>query len=553
MRSDYQTALLLIFAFVVIAIVAYPFVVLLLKSLGIANYHFSGFNFQSYNDVLQGGQLISPLYTTLVIACGITALTLAVGTALAWLVTRTDFKHKRLVNGIVFLTFTIPSYILGISWLEFFGRNGYLNRFYKVLGWDYHFKAYSILAVIVVMSIHLYPLVFIALVNAFKRVDNSLEDAAVLSGARRIRVFFTITLPLVLPTLWSVGLFVFSRSMANFGVPALLLMPIYKETLTTGIYRSLNNLDFSAAAAISMILVVVSSGVFVLQQLFLKNKKFTTISSNSGKAKLIKLGKKSTLISALVFVLQIITTILPIVILVITSFMKRWGLPLEANSFTLNNYEILFTSELAHRALFNSVLFGGVAAAVAIVISLLVSYISHFTSSKLGKPLEFTAAFPMVIPNIVMAIAAILAWNKGLFNFYGTPTIIILTYTALFLPIVIKQIAGLAHNYDRSLEQAARVSGASAVRSAKDILLPFISPAIRSSFVLCLLIALREIPIALMLHAPGTETVGVLLFNMRSNSAGLEATSTVATVVIALSLIGRLILRTHQKKRGDML
>ncbi len=551
MRSDYQAVLLLILAFSLIATVVYPFFVLILKSFGIANYQLADFNVTAYRAVLKDGQLLAPIANTLKIAIGITALTLAFGTALAWLVTRSDFKYKRAVKGVVFLTFTIPSYIFGISWLQCFGRNGYLNRIYQAFGWDYRFKAYSLLAVIIVMSIHLYPLVFIALVNAFKSVDNSLEDAAILSGAKRIKVFFTITLPLVLPTIWSVGLFVFSRSMANFGVPALLLMPIYQETMTTAIYRSLNNLDFSGAAAISMVLVVVSSAVFVLQQLFLRNKKFTTISTNSGTPKYVKLGKKSTFISAMVFAMLFLTTLLPIAILVVTSFMKRWGLKLQVGNFTLNNYKILFTSELARTALANSVIFGAIAALIAIFISLIVSYTKNFRPYKAATPLAFAASFPMVMPNIVMAIAAILAWNKGIINFYGTPIIIVLTYTALFLPIVIKQIAGLAHNYDHSLEQAARVCGASTVRAAKDVLLPFISPAIKSSFILCLLIALREIPIALMLHAAGTETVGVLLFNMRSNSAGLEATSTVATVVIALSLIGRLILRRIMRVKNS--
>ncbi len=549
-RSDYQAVLLLIISLILLFIIAYPFFILILKSFGIGNYNMGDFSVDSYVKVLKDPQLFSSLSNTLIISAGVTILTFLVGGSLAWLVTRTDFKHKRMVKSLVFLTFTIPAYVLGISWLEIFARNGYLSRIYNSLGLDYNINVYSVFSVIIVMSIHLYPLVFIALENAFKRLDNSLEDAAILSGASRTKVFFTITFPLVLPTVWSVGLFVFSRSMANFGVPALLLMPIYKETLTTGIYRSLNNLDLSSAASISMILVVISGLVFIIQYIFMRRKKFTTISSDTGKPKLIELGKKNNIITLIVFTVQFLTTVLPIIVLVITSFMKHWGLSIEMKNFTLRNYKVLFTSELSRTAFKNSLLFGATAALIAIIISAVIAYIINFRNRSVGKTLEFTASFPMVIPNIVMAIAAILAWNSGIINFYGTATIIVITYAALFLPVAMKQISGISENYERSLEQAARISGASSIRAAKDILFPFVFPAMKSSFILCVLIALREIPIALMLHAKGTETVGVLLFNMRSNSAGLEAVSTVATLVIAVSIIGRFIFVKSNKKKG---
>ncbi len=548
-RSDFWTVLVLLLGVLLLLITFYPFFVLILKSFGVSNYQFSDINLKSYIGIFKDSQVVSALINTLSISIGITALTILIGASLAFLVTRTDFKHKKVVQTFVFLTFTIPAYVLGISWVEFFGRNGYLNRLFNSLGIEYTIKAYSMMAVVIVMSIHLYPLVFLALKTAFSRLDTSLEDAAILCGASRKRVFFTVTLPLVLPTIFSVGLFVFSRNMANFGVPALLIMPIYKETLTTMIYRELNNLNFSSSASISILLVVVSLVVFLVQQIVLRNKKYTTITSNTSKPKIIKLGKKGRLIGVVVLLFQLVTTLLPILVILVTSFMKRWGLALKAENFTLLNYKVLFSSALAQTALKNSLLFGLAASIVAIVISLFVAYITNFKHEKLGKTLEFFSSFPMVMPNIVMAIAAILAWNKGIFNFYGTSIIIILTYAALFLPISIKQISGLASSYDNSLEQAARVSGASSLRASKDILLPYISPAIRSSFVLCMLISFREIPIALMLHAPGTETVGVLLFSMRSNSSGLEATSTVASVVIFISLIGRLVLERNNKKK----
>ncbi len=553
LRSDVWTVILFVLAFFVVAIIVYPFLVLVLKSVGIANYSTGEFTFDYYKKILDSDSTIRSLVNTLTISIGITMLTFFIGGSLAWLVTRSDFRYKKTVRYLVFLTFAIPSYILGISWLEFFGRNGYLNRLFNFLGMEYGIRGYSFFAVVFVMSIHLYPMVFLAMSHAFRTMDNSLEEAAIVSGASKTKVFFTITLPLVMPSMWAAGLFVFSRGMANFGVPALLLMPLYKQTLTTGIYSALNNLDFSSAAAISMVLVVLSALVFILQQVLVRKKRFTTISSTSSAPRLWRLGRHGTWIAVLVLTFQFLTTVLPVIVITTTSFLKRWGLPLEAKNFTLMNYVNLATDTVAVRAFRNSFLYGCSSALIAIVISLFIGYIVYIKRYRFGKVLEFIASAPMVIPNIVLAIGAIFAWNKGVLNFYGKASIIIITYTCLFLPIVSKQVVGIIQNQDTTLQDAARVSGASTIRAMRDILLPFLRSGMKSGWILCMLIALREIPISLMLYASGTETVGVLLFNMRSNSSGLEATSTVAVVVIALSLLGRSVVKKLNGSKGVMI
>ena len=99
------------------------------------------------------------------------------------------------------------------------------------------------------------------------------------------------------------------------------------------------------------------------------------------------------------------------------------------------------------------------------------------------------------------------------------------------------------------MEKAARIAGASKLKTYKDVTFPMIKSGIKSGWILCILISLREIPISLMLHSAGTETVGVLLFNMRSNSSGLESTSTVAVIIILFSIIGRLTVDKIKNKR----
>lgn len=549
LRSDTQTVILCAVGTFISIFILYPFIVLLFKSL-ICN---GKFNLDVYKNILKDQQSYVAIKNTIYVSFSVTLLTSLFGGILAWLVTRTDYIYKRAIKTFAFLTFVIPSYVLSISWIEFLGRNGYLNRILKnIFGVSkYNFKAYSLEAVIIVMSIHLYPLVFMAIANALEKTDPSLENAAIMSGASRFKAVMTITLPLMIPSFLSIGLLVCSRTMANFGVAAVLALPVGKEVLTTRIYSALTNLDLRLAISISMILVVFSGIIFFLNSFSFRKKRFITINLNSQKAKPIQLGKWRNIVIAFVFLFQTMTTIIPLIAIVISSFLKRWGLELKLNHLTLNNYRVLlFENQLTISAFKNSIFYGLIAATTAVGIGAIISYISNRTNIRGRKIVEFITTWPMAFPNIVLAVAAILTWMNPPFRLYGTKWIIIVTYIVLFLPIAIKNINGLIQSQDVSFEKAARISGASTTLVFKDITLPMIMPGIRSGWILTFLIALREIPISLLLYSPGTETIGVMLFGLKSNSYGLEMTSTLAVVIILMTALGHILLKRLRKSNN---
>lgn len=530
--------------------ILYPFSILLLRSLGISAESFKP-GIDIFTRIFSKRGTWKALVNTIYTALLVTVLTAIVSGILAWLVVRTDFHFKRLIKNLSFLTFIIPPYILALSWLEFLGRNGYLHR---ILGYifglkEYTLEYYSITAVAIVMSIHLYPLVFMALCNALEKHDPSLENAAIMSGATAWKTTFSITIPLIIPSFLSIGLLVFSRTMANFGVPALLALPVRKEVLTTRIYASLSDLNIDEATALSLLLVFLSGLVFTSYTLIFRKKSFATVNYIGKKPKLYSLGKRKGIITAVVFLFQGITTILPLVTIFLSSFLKRWGLPLKLEYLTLNNYiQLFFKNDQAATAFRNSIFYGITGATFAALIGSGIAFISHSSVVKGRKVLELIASWPMAFPNIVLAVAAILAWNTPPLALYGTPWIIIVTYMVLFTPIIMKNVTGLIQNHDRTQTLAARISGASPFRSFLDVTFPAISPGIKSGWLLCFLIALKEIPISLMLYSSGQETLGVLLFGMQSQSYGLEMTSTLAVVIIGLIFIGNIMIQTGKRR-----
>ncbi len=500
-------------------------------------------------DILRAADTFRSLQTSLEIAVGVFVLSSVLGGILAWLVVKTDFPFKGVIEFFTFISFTIPPYILALSWMQIFGRNGYLERIVRILvpNGSFHPNPYSIRAVIIVMTLHLYPLMFLSLRNALEKVPPDLEKAALLSGATQSRAFVTVTLPLILPSLFSTGFLVFSRTIANFAVPALLCLPVGINTLPTGIYSALSSLRTGDAAALSLLLVAISTGLHGIQGIILHKER---ILQSGGRSKIINiLGKKKYPLLVGIALFYTLACLIPILSMFLSSLLLRWGLPLQWRYLTLNNYRaLLFGSGKALRAFANSLFFGGSAALLASAVGTGALLMRQYQPSLPSRIMEAAATWPMAIPNTVLAIAAIFAWNRPPLKFYGTPMAIIITYTVLFTPLVMKQVSGLLATQSRDILYAARTAGASKIDTFFRILLPLLAPGYKAGFLICLMIALREIPISLMLYSSGQETVGVLLFGMQSQSYGLEMTSALAIIVILLILGGNLLQRTRKKQ-----
>ena len=487
---------------------------------------------------------LSPLITSLQIAIGVFLLSAVTGGLLAWIVVKTDFRYKQLIDNFTLVAFAVPPYLLALSWLQIFGRNGYAERIIRTIlpGSGWHSQPYSVAAVIVVMSLHLYPLMFMSIRNSLEQINPDMEKAALICGASGIRVSLGISLPLVLPNLFSTGLLVFSRTMANFAVPALLCLPKGIEVVSTGIYSSLSSLRVDYAAALSLMLVAISTLLYLGQAAVLR-KKHIHLSLGSGRIRgFFRMGRGSMICLVVLIVFFGLSLFLPFGSMLVSSFLKRWGLPLEAKYLTLANYAEIFNPHgKAALAFKNSLVFGGTAAVLASIIGGGTAVAVRFMKTRLSLLFESAASCPMAIPNTVLAVAAIFAWNKAPLRLYGTSWVIIVTYTVLFTPIVLKQVSGLLQMQDANLLKAARLSGASGLRSFIGISLPLLFPGFKSGILICMMIALREIPISLLLYSSGQETVGVLLFGMQSQSFGLEMTSALAIIVLAIIITGNLL------------
>lgn len=541
LRSDFLGVILQLFLLFFAGIIVIPMMMIVLRSFNL----FSSFSLSAYVEAFTSSSTYKALFNTLILSLIALIGGWLVGGFLALVCEKTDFRYKRLVQRLVFISFTIPSYILCVSWIGITGKGGYLNR---ILDWifkdfNYHAPTYSLGATAFILILHLYPLVFWSISNALKQTNGVLVRGAKVLGADNKAIVRHIIIPLMMPTFFSTGVLVFSRCIANFGVAAQLALPVGKEVLTTRVFSAISQLDLPLVSILSLILVALSYAVYYFSQSMLKKKNYDLKQTNHQyDEEMIVLGKWKGIVNGIIVLFFMVASIIPLITIFISSLLKRWGLEINLSNMTLNNYKIMFfENDMIQRALLNSVTYGIVCAAIAALMAGLCIYNSMMLNRN--KLVFNIMQLPIAFPNIILAIGAILAWINLPIKVYGTQWIIMMTYITLFIPICIKQIMGISQNIDISTEQSAQTLGLNYSARFIRIFLPQVGKGMTAGSIICFLIALREIPISLLLYSNGTETLGVMLFTIQSNSYGLEMTSTIAVVVIIISIIGQLLLK----------
>lgn len=476
----------------------------------------------------QPGNLIA-LRHTLEISIGSMIGSTILGTLAAWVVARTDLPGRSLLRTAFVFPFLIPPFIGALAWRQLLGPVGYLSKIYQaVTGLDaVPWNIYSAAGIILVMMMHSYPLVYITALGGLERMNPELEEAAQSSGAKIFRVMGDVTLPLMAPTILAGSVLVFITEIANFGIPAVLGYSENYFVLTTKIYQAVTKSFASpnalaTAAALSMVLAVIAAGGIIAQRLVLRGREYAVLSGKSMQPNLVRLGVHKAWILPVAWGIVFVTTIAPVLAILVTSLIRAYGLPPTLDNLTLHNYaQVLFMNAAARRGLVNSLLLAAASATLIAILGAFIAYILVRTRLRGRVALDFMAAMPYAVPGTVVALAMILAWLKPLpftrIVLYNTIWILLIAYVARYLTFGVRSTAGSLQQVHPSLEEAARICGANWLQSLRDVLLPLITPGLFAGWFLVFMPALRELTVSILLWSAGNETVGVMVFNLQED------------------------------------
>ncbi|NBC29782.1 MAG: ABC transporter permease subunit [Spirochaetes bacterium] len=469
----------------------------------------------------------------------------AIGFVLSWLIERTDIGLKRLFRTVLVLPFFIPPFITAFAWRRLLGRGGYVNdALVALLGLERGpLEIYGGAGVIAVSTIYTFPYAFIILSRSMRNVDASLEEAARSAGASRGRVVLDILLPVLLPSVGATAVIVFVTAISMFGIPVLLGTPGGFIVLTTRIFGYIGSFGnpngINIAASLSLVLVVVAVCGLLLQNYLTRRERYAVITGKSSVPAPMPLGPWRGPITGAVGLFALAVVAAPILAVTVTSVMQALGLAFRPENLTIRHFVRLFTEmPMVIRALRNS---GGLAVVVPTVLVIFavgLHYLRRAHHVPGGRFLDVLVSTPYAVPGTVIGVAMIAAWIRPVFgiSIYNTIWILFVAYVARFMIFPMRTIGAAWQQIDSSLEEVARVSGASRGHVLKDVSVPLLAGGIGAGWLLAFMPSLTELTLSILLYSPGNETIGVTAYNIIQEGL-ITVASALSVVIIAVVLL----------------
>jgi iron(III) transport system permease protein len=483
-----------------------------------------------------------------------------IGVFFAWLLGRSDIPAKGLMRTLFSIPFMIPPFLGAMCWdLMFSGRGGYINKLLMSLFSleSPPIEINSIGGIIFVEIIYFFSFVYLQVISSLERMDPTLEESARIAGANQMYVIRKITLPLMIPSISAGVLLVLISTLSHYGVPSILGFSQNIYTLPTKIVERMYAANGSfegirEATALSILLVVIVAIGLVVQRAVLNVGRYDIIKGKSMRPTLIKLrGARIPLfIISLVFLAFVV--IVPLVVLVLVSFLKAYGLPIIRENFSVVNYVKVFSQKSVIQAIKNSLFLSVSAGVICLFLGVMVAYVVYKVKPRGRGLIEMLAVLPYSLPGTVLSIGVILAWSGKIFGIklYNTIWIILVAYCARYLSYTLKSSASALQQVHYSLEEASRSCGATKMRALLDITLPLIRPAMVSGFFMVFLPAMRELTTSVLLYGPKSRTLGVQIYQLRDNGYMCQASALAAVTIVIIIVSNKIVEFITKDRKG---
>jgi iron(III) transport system permease protein len=521
-----------------------PILRLLLESIGIGD----GITASHFGTVLTRPSTRIALEHSLITAGGGTVLAVLIGGAFAFLVAMTNIRAKGALVFCLMIPMMIPPQITALAWMQMTGPSSVLL---KMLGLAPPLGSpqplHSATGIIVLLGIQHASIVFLTLRAGLRMIPAELVEAARMSGARSLRVWAQTVLPLSMPSLIAGGAMAFVTALGNFGIPAMLGIPAGYTTLPTQIYQRLVGMGVSVLPEVAVLALLIG-GVAIAGVLFsrfaLSRRGFGLVGV-TGNPLALSLGRARLPVEFALWGFILIILALPLAALLATSLIPAYGVPLTLQTATISAWrDVLFVQPVTQRAYANSLLLATTAAAILMAVSVPVAWLMERRGNRLSRILDALIDLPYALPGVVLSIACILTFMNLPFTeltLYGTLWIILMAYLARFFVVMLRPIQASLAQLDPAMEEAAASAGARLAYRLRTIVLPLAAPSAAAGAILVFLTAVNELTVSALLWSSGTETLGVVIYNLEDSGETVMASALAMSIVLMILILMGLI------------
>lgn len=480
------------------------------------------------------------IFNSFKVSLAVMAVSLAIGIVMSYFYSFYELKGSKFILVSSILCCMSAPFIGAYAWILLLGRSGAMTLMLKALGIKVG-SIYGFGGILLVQATKLYPLVMIYMNGMFANLDNSLMEASSNLGCTGLRRFFSVVLRLSMPTILAAALLVFMRAFADFGTP--ILIGEGYRTFTVEIYKqflSETGSDYGFASAISVIAIILTAAIFLLQK-YATNKFSFTMNALHPIEKKKPHGIGGVLMHVFCY-LTVAVSMLPQLYIIYVSF-RNSKMGVFQEGYSLANYRSAI-DKLLLRATKNTVLVGIVALAAIIILAVMISYLVVRRPNALNHTIDTISMLPYIMPGSVIAIALVIGFGKKPLVLTGTLTIMIMAVIIRRLPYTTRSATATLMQIPMSIEEAAISLGANKMKTFFKVTVPMMSSGIISGAILSWVSIVTEVSSAAILYNNRsiTLTVGTYTAVNRGNLGEAAAFAAVTTMLTAISLVIYLII-----------
>jgi iron(III) transport system permease protein len=504
------------------------------------------YTLKNYADILGDPFVLKVFWNTIIFTLSTTLTALAIGLPIAWLTERTSMPGKGLVYTIMTLGLLIPGIYTAMGWTFIAHvRIGFLNRWLMDLfALDQGpINIATPVGMGFVQGLNLTALAFILTAQMFRAMNPSLEEAAKIHGMSFIGTLRRITLPLAFPAILAAFIYMLTIGIATFDVPAIIGLGNRIYMLSTYVYLKANPPDsglpqhgVTAALGTVMILLAVLL-TWWYSQVLRQGHRYEVITGKGYRPALIHLGRWSIAAWAFITLYFLATKLVPLLLIAYAAFTPYLAPPsfemlgkLSLDGFYNLNWDLFW------RGLYNTVLLVIAVPLVTLLLAFSISWLIVRSRSRLRYVLEFGAFLPHALPEVIMAIGALLLALFVLPKFiplYGSVWLIAIVYVISRIAFATRALNSSLLQIHKELEEAAYTSGLSPVRTSWRILVPLLRPTLMSVWIWSAILVYRELTVAVFLISQESITLPAVIWSYWFSGATNQA----AAVTLLMTLV----------------
>lgn len=483
-------------------------------------------------------QMLRVLINTVQLSVLVVIFSTIFAAPLALLRAWTPLRKANWMEALILIPFMTPPFAAALAWMDFTRRGGVAEMLLgESAGKFVHDAIYSVGGMAFIMASELFPFLYLILRNCFASISASSLEAAQVAGASLWQQFTRVIAPMVVGPYSLGALIIFIKAAGEFGTPITLGNAIGYPVLVSSIYQdvTVDPLSFSSAAASSSVLFALGVTAWAFQQ-WIANRDLVSGGRVTRQVSLKLSAPGKTLTWLYIGLVFLGCVVIPYIAIILGSMTILRSQPPTPNNLTFDYFGIVLSSASGQEALLRSIVLGAIGACTAVALALAVTLVTSFARSKKRswstRVTDFLAVAPDTVPGIVLAIGFILLWNSPRLPWspYGTQIILIMAFSALFLPMTVQNIKTSAMSISPTVYEAAQVAGASSGQTLWRITLPLLAPGLFAGWILAFFIGIRELVMSSLIRPSNINLLAPWIMNQFDQGHRAEA--------MAMTIIG---------------